>query len=356
MMERKSLMSLLLGLSICTCLWHIMLQQTQTQFIDPAPTFSVLNLDNESIVPQTSSTSTSTENISATSSLLQLESLPKNDFSHLIDLDDFDFIKSHRACKELNEKPVVVVLVHSAPNNFHKRNVIRETWGTKDSRALLLFLIGAVNSTNLQDKLDIENNVHDDVVQGNFQDAYRNLTYKHVMAFKWFIYNCPEARFLLKTDDDVFVNTPLLYDYLETSSALSKQFHSGHLLMCYEISRAKVKRTYRSKWRVSYDEFNDKYYPNHCPGFSILYSTDVAHQLYAKAQQLKYFWIDDVHITGNVASKLNIPIAPRNDFFLTESRQDELLKGHSRAENTSFLFARPNLEELEIRSLWELVR
>ena len=266
MMERKSLMSLLVGLSLCTFFWHIMLQQTQSQFIDSAPPF--INLDNESVVTLSASTITSTENISEHSAL-QLDSLPKNDFSHLIDLDDFEFLKSPRACKELELKPVLVMLVHSAPDNFHKRVVIRETWGTKDPRALLLFLIGAVNSTNIQDKLDLENKVHRDVVQGNFQDAYRNLTYKHVMGLKWFLYSCPEARYLLKTDDDVFVNTPRLYDSLVTPSALSKQFHGGRLLMCFEISRAKVKRTYRSKWRVSYDEYDDKYYPNHCPGFSI---------------------------------------------------------------------------------------
>lgn len=353
MLERKSLMSLLLGLSVCTFFWHIMLQQ-QPQYIEPAPPFSAMSLDNESI---TSYTTSSTNVNQSAPSEMQLEGLPKNDFSHLIDLENFEYLINHQTCKERKQKPLVVILVHSAPDNFHKRTTIRETWGRKDPRALLFFIIGAVNSTNIQDKIDLEDKVHEDVVQGNFQDAYRNMTYKHVMALKWFLYDCPEAHYLLKTDDDVFVNTPQLYIYLETPSAVSQQFHSDRLLLCYQISSAKVKRSYRSKWRVSFDEFSDKYYPNHCPGFSILYSADVVRQLYLKAQQLKYFWIDDVHITGNVASKLNITISPTGGLFLNKDEQENLLGGHTRSDTaTTFLFARPNLGEQEIRALWDLVR
>jgi Galactosyltransferase len=348
-------MSLLLGLSVCTFFWHLMLQQEPTQYIEPPPPFSVSGTDNESIASFT--TSSNNVNYSAPSEL-QLEGLPKNDFSHLIDLENFEYLINHPTCKEREKTLLVVILVHSAPENFQKRSIIRETWGTKDPRALLFFIIGAVNSSNIQDKIELEDKVHEDVVQGNFRDAYRNMTYKHVMALKWFLYDCPEARYLLKTDDDVFVNTPLLYNNLGSpTEAISQQFPSERLLLCYEISSAKVKRSYRSKWRVSFDEFSDKYYPNHCPGFSILYSADVVKQLYMKAQQLKYFWIDDVHITGNVASKLNLTISPSSGLFLNRYEQQDLLLGRQRtASAATFLFAQPNLNEQEIRTLWDLVR
>lgn len=348
-------MSLLLGLCVCTFFWHLMLTQEPPQYFESAPPFSVSGTDNESIASFT--TSSTNVNYSAPSEL-QLEGLPKNDFSHLIDLENFEYLLNHPTCKERRKKPLVVVLVHSAPENFHKRTIIRETWGTKDPRALLFFIVGAVISTNIQDKIDLEDKVHEDVVQGNFRDAYRNMTYKHVMALKWFLYDCPEARYLLKTDDDVFVNTPLLYNYLGSSSeAISQQFPSERLLLCYEISSAKVKRSYRSKWRVSFDEYSDKYYPNHCPGFSILYSADVVRQLYLKAQQLKYFWIDDVHITGSVATKLNLTISPSVGLFLNPDEQRDLLLSRQHTDSsTTFLFAQPNLNEQDIRALWDLVR
>jgi hypothetical protein len=36
------------------------------------------------------------------------------------------------------------------------------------------------------------------------------MTYKHIMALKWVVYFCPGVRYVLKTDDDTFVNTPVL--------------------------------------------------------------------------------------------------------------------------------------------------
>lgn len=341
-------MSLLIGLTLCVSLWHLMLLQHQDQFFETSSQSTPADTVNESIFSTIPSTL-----ITTVSSDIQLEKLPKSDVSQLIDLVNFDYLINHRACKELKQQPNVLMMVHSAPDNFHKRKVIRETWGAKDSSALLIFLLGSVNSTYLQTKIELESKVHGDVVQGNFGDAYRNMTYKHVMALKWFVYNCPNAHFLLKTDDDVFINTPLMYKYLQQPTKLS----SEHLLFCFESPRVKVKRTFRSKWRVSYEEYMDSYYPSHCPGFSILYSADVVHQLYLKAQNLPYFWIDDVHITGNVASKLNITIEPTGNLLLAHEQQNDLLNGDIQLENVPpFLFARPNLPEAEIRELWKIVR
>lgn len=336
-------MSLLIGLTLCVSIWHIMLQQQQEQFYEP---ISVLN---DSTLPASPTTTAAVE--------VTPELLPKNDFSQLIDLEDFEFLIAPRTCKELPRPPTLVVLVHSAPDNLHKRTVIRETWGSRrhDTRTFLLFLLGAVNSTNLQDKLELESKVHGDLLQGNFEDSYRNMTYKHVMALKWFVYKCHGARYLLKTDDDVFVNLPLMNSYLEAPTELSYQFHRGKLLFCHEIARSKVKRTFRSKWRVSYEEYLDSYFPNHCPGFVILYSADVVFQLYQEAQRQPYFWIDDVHITGNVATKVNITILPSDSLYLGSDEQCDLLDGKTDIENFPFFFAQPNLKEEQIRRLWELV-
>lgn len=346
-MERKSMMSLLVGLTVCIWLWQFMMQTQQEQFFDTSPPAIAVN--------ETTLNANSVATTSTMDSDLVVEGLPKNDISQLIDLDNFEYLITHPGCKNLNPKPLVVSLVHSAADNFNKRRDIRETWGRSDPRALLVFLIGAVNATSLQDKIDLESTVHGDLVQGSFEDAYRNMTYKHVMALKWFTYNCPDARYLLKTDDDVFVNTPLMYNYLERPSALSQQFHQSKLLFCYELSRAKVKRTFRSKWRVSYGEYVERYFPNHCPGFSILYSADIVPLIYQTAQKLPYFWIDDVHITGTVASKLNISIAPTADFFLTAGQQSDLLEHRVQAKSLQFFFASPNLSEDLIRNLWNLI-
>lgn len=51
-----------------------------------------------------------------------------------------------------------------------------------------------------------------------FQDSYHNLTLKTVMGLKWMSIFCPHAKFILKTDDDIYVNVPLL-----TSTAVEKE-------------------------------------------------------------------------------------------------------------------------------------
>jgi hypothetical protein len=363
MMERRSMMSLLIGITLCVSVWQIMLQQQQEQFYD-----ATLPSMNAALLPSTTLMNESSLIYSTTSLESMFSSahtaLPKNDFSQLIDLDDFEFFMNPKTCKDLEQQPLVVVLVHSAPDNSQKRQTIRETWGMQnDSRMLLLFLIGNTNSSTLNEKVTLENQLFDDIVQGSFNDAYRNMTYKHVMAMKWFVYFCPGARYLLKTDDDVFVNSPLLYDVLERPTPMYERLHRGRLIYCHEIERAKVKRTFRSKWRVSFDEYRDKFFPSHCPGFIVLYSADVVRPLYLEAQRLPYFWIDDVHITGTVASKINISITNFDDAYLTWSQQRDLLSTETAVTNSellsvthSFLFSWPNLAEMEIRKLWKLVR
>ncbi|XP_055621807.1 beta-1,3-galactosyltransferase 9 [Toxorhynchites rutilus septentrionalis] len=295
-----------------------------------------------------------------------IEMLPKDDYTSLIDLKHFKFIINYRNCSESERRkresvrnnslkgderrsPLVLILVHSAPTNWYNRNTIRDTWGQYDPRAKLVFLLGAVNSSALQRRIQQENRLYDDIVQGNFVDAYRNMTYKHVMALKWFTYHCPDAKYILKADDDVFVNTPVLYDVLESTTQRRK------LLFCQEINRAAVKRTHRSKWYVSVTEYRNKYYPNHCPGYSIIYTPDVAFQLYQEAQQQPYFWIDDVHLTGTIAKRINASITPTGTLLLNKHQKDAIIAEKLNATEQLFFFTPPDLRETEIRKLWKAV-
>lgn len=346
-MDFRSLMSLLIGITLCISVWHIMLQQEEQLY---------RTASNETLYYESQSLFEASETTPIVSSPTTLQhTLPKNDYEKLIDLENFEYLMNPKTCKDLVKPPTVVVLIHSAPDNFHKRQTIRDTWGKYNSRTFVLFMLGNVNSSTLQHKLEIENQIHGDMVQGNFHDSYRNITYKHVMAFKWFIYECPKAHFLLKTDDDVFVNLPFLFSILEnTSLPLHQQLQRNRLIYCHMIERAKVKRSYRSKWRVSYNEYSGRYFPKSCPGFAILYSADAVLPLYIEAQKLPYFWIDDVHITGTVASNLNMSITPFDNMNLDEETQQNILSGSLKIEDFPFIFSFPNLGMKSIQSLWKL--
>lgn len=368
--DRRPLMSLTIGLVMMISILHLFLQEQQTGFYEPI-TFRI-TVNNSQMNSTMSSTLLSTLNES-----IQFDS--KLDYRKLINLNNFEFAMNHNntCSRNKSHQPLVVILVHSAPENFSKRRTIRGTWGRRDERSLLIFLLGAVTDTTLNDRIVKENAIHDDIVQGNFVDSYRNMTYKHVMGLKWFTYNCKKAHFVLKTDDDVLVNSPLLYESLQiffshssdessppTSTITANNNNSSlklvanKLILCDKIVHSKVKRTYRSKWRVSYDEYSEKFFKPYCPGFGILYTADVVRELYKKAQKSRYFWIDDVHITGTLASELKIPITTGENLFLSPQQTQDILSTYiddAKKNEFHFLFAKPNLDEREIKQLWDVV-
>lgn len=342
MWERRLMLGFLIGLTLCLSIWRISTLEPQV-VTEYSPYFNV-----PSPALFTTPNDTLTGGVSA--SPISLNELPSNDFHTLIDLDKFTFLMNQEACNALTKQPFILILIHSAPKNWQKRNVIRETWGGEDPRARVLFLLGAVTETGLQRKLEQENNLFQDMVQGNFHDAYRNMTYKHVMAFKWFSYFCSKAKFLLKTDDDVFVNMPTIFEFFEKGI-----FERRNLLLCQKTENARVSRSFRSKWRVSTKEYSKRFYPTYCPGFSIFYSADTVFRLYKEAQRTPYFWIDDVHVTGSLAKATNSTITPIGDLYLSFKQKNDVIDGYQNATSLVFLFTSPNLTENEIRTLWKLV-
>uniref|UniRef100_A0A0A9ZF59 Hexosyltransferase n=1 Tax=Lygus hesperus TaxID=30085 RepID=A0A0A9ZF59_LYGHE len=226
-----------------------------------------------------------------------LHLLSPQDPTTLINLTEFSFLSLPTPC---NDTPLIVAAVHSAPLNFVNRQIIRSTWGTAIK---VVFMLGESNSSKVASQLDLEMKEFGDVVQGSFLDTYRNLTYKHAMALKWTTYYCPGARYMLKTDDDVFVNTAALQKLIRKELS---PLGARRLILCDIVEHALAQRTFRSKWRVSPSEYPNRYYPPYCTGWAILYSPDVVFKLYSEAQQTPYFWIDDVHITGTLASMINI--------------------------------------------------
>ena len=109
----------------------------------------------------------------------------------------------------------LVIFVTSALTNFIQRQTIRQTWaaGNFKEQVAIYFLVGF--STN--DQLKEEINLHNDLIVTNYTDTYKNLTYKSIEFLKFVNKNCKRARYVLKTDDDVYVNVNKLLTDLDTS-------------------------------------------------------------------------------------------------------------------------------------------
>ena len=69
-----------------------------------------------------------------------------------------------------------------------------------------MFCTGSTLDENIQRSLEVESQEYGDLVQGDFLDNYYNLSYKGIMGNLWVAEFCSQAEFLVKTDDDMFVD------------------------------------------------------------------------------------------------------------------------------------------------------
>lgn len=249
-----------------------------------------------------------------------------------------------------DDNTFLLVLVHSSPTNRAKRNCIRNTWGSNQTDWKLFFVMG--QSDTIQHHIEKEQQEYGDIIQGSFEDTYRNLTLKHITTLKYAIYHCPKVKYILKTDDDVLVNSPLMNHFL--TKDLSR-FGTSELLFCNLKKSASVIRTYRSKWRVGFEEYPYKTYPPYCPGWAILYSPDVAFKLYRSAQKCRNpFWIDDVLMTGILAAKNNISHTNSEITIMSADDQKKFLN-EGVYPKKAFVFGRPDLRVEQIEKMWRMM-
>jgi beta-1,3-galactosyltransferase 1 len=67
----------------------------------------------------------------------------------------------------------------------------------------------------LQELVEEESLQYSDIIQEGFVDSYNNLTLKSVMMLKWVTTNCQSVWYIMKTDDDMFVNINNLVSLLK---------------------------------------------------------------------------------------------------------------------------------------------
>lgn len=205
----------------------------------------------------------------------------------------------------------VVVYVHSAPSHYKRRMVIRQTWGDAKQytdNIRVVFFAGSGSSSGVERALAFEAEQYGDIVQEDFYDSYRNLTYKGIAALKWISHFCSEAKFVLKTDDDMFVNMFTLIRHLKRLQETRRRRRRGrtgavdHLLMCLVWHNMPVLRS--GKWKVSRSDWKADFYPAYCSGSAFVMSIDVAVALHSVSYFVPFFWVDDVYVTGLLPLKL----------------------------------------------------
>jgi len=203
-----------------------------------------------------------------------------------------------------NDDLVLLVVVCSAMSNFQERQTIRDSWASDvDSLAQtkVIFLLGTIgNLTNdLQTNVTRESDIHDDILQVDFIDSYANLTVKSLMLLKWFSNSCEKVPYVLKTDDDVYIN-------LKNLHALVNKNKKTNLLVGTLICGATPIRDPYNKWFSPKYMYGKKRYPNYLSGTAYLMSRSITAKLYEAALKTPVFHMEDIFITGILAQSVGI--------------------------------------------------
>ncbi|XP_052802338.1 beta-1,3-galactosyltransferase 5-like [Mya arenaria] len=209
-----------------------------------------------------------------------------------IDLE-FSFIfEPTEICKW---NPHWIIFIHSAPKNTLQRNAVRTTWGkdcfnSSSHNISCVFVVGTTrDDNNAISELKSETNFFKDVIVVNISDTYANLTYKTMAGLRWTDLNCQSARFVMKTDDDMFVNTELL-------QASASKYNSSHFIGGRCWGPAKPIRNKQSKWFVSIEQYNRTHYPVFCSGSGYIISKDLIPKLLNISAKIPFLYLEDVYI------------------------------------------------------------
>uniref|UniRef100_A0A1B6LV84 Hexosyltransferase n=1 Tax=Graphocephala atropunctata TaxID=36148 RepID=A0A1B6LV84_9HEMI len=214
-------------------------------------------------------------------------------------------------CPELGARLRLLIVITTAPDHVAARMAVRQTWGhyTQRKDVAIAFCIGTTSKPEVMTGILEEEEMYGDIIQGNFIDSYDNLTLKTVSILEWIDNYCPRAKFVLKTDDDMFINIPKLLEFMHSHENAQRTIF-GRL-----AKKWKPIRNSRSKYYVSVDQFSPPIFPDFTTGPAYLLTSDIIHELYDHALDVTYLKLEDVYTTGIIAQSLNIKRVHINEFL-----------------------------------------
>ncbi|XP_067172550.1 beta-1,3-galactosyltransferase 5-like [Apteryx mantelli] len=191
---------------------------------------------------------------------------------------------------------VLLILVTSAPGNVEARHVIRRTWAAQEGRPAnqwqTVFLVGQAANAEVAQRMQRERQEFGDILVGNYKDTYRNLTLKVMHGLKWASEQC-QPYYILKTDDDCFVNTDRLPTFLAELNTVRTGLYVGSL---FSREKRQVIREPSSKWYVSRQDYRPDEYPPYASGIGYVLSLDAAEKILEAAQRVRPIPVEDAYV------------------------------------------------------------
>ncbi|ELT99866.1 hypothetical protein CAPTEDRAFT_133879 [Capitella teleta] len=218
------------------------------------------------------------------------------------------------------ESTSILIGVCSSFRNIALRESIRETWGrqARNYTSKVVFFIGKPNPAEklFRVLVEKEKRIHADIIEGDYIDHYANLSMKTLALLDWARGECSTVKYIMKTDDDLFVNFPLLLN------ELSKFENPTRLLIGYKIEQARPISDRFSKWFTPTSLYGKPQYPDYLSGSAYVVTNDLVPELCEISKLNKIFWLEDVYITGILAAKVNATLVHHKLFGFHKRKRD----------------------------------
>ena len=243
----------------------------------------------------------------------------------------FSFLQVPPNVCDRETPPFLFTFVFSLPSNEDRRQLIRSTWGSntifKEKQLRVVFIVGKETDSDPSDTLQAEAISHNDIIIINVSESFRNLTLKAIYGLHIANYYCPNAGFVMKTDDDMLVNMFSLLQHIDNLDRINT-------LMCHVWQKSAVFRG--GRYGVSKAAFDKSFYPPFCSGSGYVMTSDVATVLLELAlseTQSDVVHLDDPYVTGILASKTRVKYVAANLKYLLDhnafsSLKDEHVMSH----------------------------
>ena len=223
----------------------------------------------------------------------------------------------------------MVVIIHTSTYDIHMRNAIRKGWGSQtqvDCYTLqFYYLVGWRPSNATMNVLFTEMHTHKDIILGDFMDTYTNLSIKSTYMLKWIVHHCNTAKYMLKADDDTYV------DLHNLITALDNQERVGNIsgIYGYLFKQRKPKRDPANIYYVSRAAWQSEWWPSAVTGpayvisiaipkISIRASLDSTMDSRRRNVQVNSKHTQTVpERLYKIATNPNTPIGPMEDIIIT---------------------------------------
>ena len=246
----------------------------------------------------------------------------------------------------------VLIYIQSHWKNFMKRRILRNTWASKSTfvkvNVSVAFILGKPETVSDQIKINTEQLIYGDIIEADFLESYQNISLKSKIAMRWIHEHCASSKYIVKTDDDMFVNIFEVFEHILPSINSSKNVIACHVK---GEGTSRIIRDKNSKWYIPEKFFpNMTTFPRFCTGYAVIMTSTLMNNLYKASRHAAAVPVDDVYMFGVLTQEIkDIEFVNMHDRFTLS--QGKGINAYSEGDTKSFIVvAAPDAGAME--ELW----